>query len=293
MDNTKTVYVGESPMEGQPKKKLTFTIGEGAVTTEKLGDESVTPEKLSPRIMTEVIEPTYAELQQQINNINNGNLTEDFGDRTDLAITQNTLTQAINSLWTKIQEITGESLYGVTMTAVPNFFVSTEGCDITLTAHSSSSNLKFDKVVFYVDGEVVGTGNNTTSYTTTIFTDHTITVRCVATILGVPYPVEKVITYYKAFWLGAGTHYSQVMKMEHLIPLTDTMRGAYNVTCAANDYIYVIMGESMIDTFLRADINGFELQFNQELVTVDGNQYYVLKSVNQFKAGTYNVDING
>lgn len=293
MSELKEKYIGESGMLSQPSKKLTLVIADGAVTTDKIGDESVTPEKLSPRIMTEVIEPTYAELQTQINNINNGNLTNDFGDREDLAISQVTLTEAINGLWEKIESVTGENLYDISMTIVPNFFVSTDGCDINLTAHSVSATNKFDKVTFYMDGVEIGSDYNTQNYTTTAFTDHTVTITCVAKILGKNYTKEQVITYYKAFWLGAGTNYRQVMNMEHLIPITENMRGAYDVPCNAGDHIYIIMGESMLPTFLRADINGFELQFDRNLVTVDDNDYYVLTSVNTYKAGTYNVDING
>ena len=294
MSELKEKYIGESGMLSQPSKKLTLVIADGAVTTDKIGDESVTPEKLSPRIMTEVIEPTYAELQTQINNINHGNLTDDFGNRKDLAISQDTLTKAINALWQKIESITGENLYGINMTAVPNYFVSTEGCNVTLSAFSSNTATNFDKVTFYVDGVEIGHKDNTSSYTTTTFITDTVTISCTARILGIDYTETQVINYYKAFWMGAGTHYSQIMNMEHLIPITETMRDAHDVVFNNNDHLIIVMGKSMVPNFIRADINGFEIQFEEPVeVVVDNNEYAVLVSKNTYKAGTYNVDING
>jgi hypothetical protein len=94
--------------------------------------------------------------------------------------------------------------------------------------------------------------------------------------------------------MGAGTHYSQIMNMEHLIPITETMRDAHDVVFNNNDHLIIVMGKSMIPNFIRADINGFEIQFEEPVeVTVDNNEYAVLVSKNTYKAGTYNVDING
>ena len=46
-DKEKEKYLGESALIGQPKKKLNFAIA----------DKAITPEKLSDRVMSEVVKP--------------------------------------------------------------------------------------------------------------------------------------------------------------------------------------------------------------------------------------------
>ena len=45
--------------------------------------------------------------------------------------------------------------------------------------------------------------------------------------------------------------------------------------------------------FIRADMNGIEIPFTEQIVDIDDYSYSVLTSENAYVAGTYNIDING
>jgi hypothetical protein len=83
------------------------------------------------------------------------------------------------------------------------------------------------------------------------------------------------------------------MNIEHVIPITNGMRGAYDVDVAQGDHIIIVVGDSLAEGFLRADMNSVEIQFTESTVVVNGNSYRVFTSENAYTAGTYNIDING
>ena len=70
------------------------------------------------------------------------------------------------------------------------------------------------------------------------------------------------------------------------------MRGAYDVTFNQGDKLFVIVGESLAKGFIRADLNGMEIELTKSEVEVDGNTYKVYTS-EPWNAGSYNIDING
>lgn len=82
------------------------------------------------------------------------------------------------------------------------------------------------------------------------------------------------------------------MDAEHSIPVTDGMRGSYDVTCEQGDYIFIVMPAEMKDVFVRADMNGFEIPMSMTIEEVDGVSYAVFKSDNTYVAGEYNLDLN-
>ena len=123
--------------------------------------------------------------------------------------------------------------------------------------------------------------------------NETSVVRCVAKILGVEYTEQKVITHYSSLWLGAGSTYADVMNLTRLIPIANGMRGAYNIDVEGGDKIIVVVGEHLREGFIRADINGVEIPFTEEVKTINRNKYSVFTSENTYQAGTYNIDING
>ena len=111
--------------------------------------------------------------------------------------------------------------------------------------------------------------------------------------MGIEYTVQKAITHYNSFWLGASTAYTNIMDEAHLIPIENGMRGAYDVEVAEGDHIFVIVGDTLKDGFIRADLNGFEIPFEESETIVDGVKYRGFTSENEYQTGTYNIDING
>jgi hypothetical protein len=83
------------------------------------------------------------------------------------------------------------------------------------------------------------------------------------------------------------------MNVDHVIPITNGMRGAYDVDVTQGQHIIIVVGESLAGGFLRADLNSVEINFTESTVTVDGKNYKVFTSEEAYSAGTYNIDING
>jgi len=280
----------------------TRTLDDGAVTTPKIADGAVTPEKLSDRIVPEVINPLLkplkekdADLQNQIDSFNAHGLSvsNQFGNNQHIGISQKTLTLAFNKLWQKLEDITGEVLQGISMAVTPSYYIGEEGCTVNITADTVDTAGIFEYIKFYLNGELIGEAEEVHHFETETEISDTSVVRCEAQILGIPYEESKTITHYASFWLGAGTDYTDIMDNEHLVPIHRVMRCAKDITASEDDRIFIVIGESLSERFIRADINGAEIPMTEETVTIEDVTYKVFTSENTYQAGTYNIDING
>lgn len=219
-------------------------------------------------------------------------ITDQFGDSELVAVNQKVHTAAVNKIYEILEDITGNVYHGISMVVTPEYFISEDGCAVNITANTAETNGIFEKIEFYINGSLAASDTNTNYFTYTTNITETSVVRCVAKILGVEYTREKVITHYNSFWLGAGSTYTDIMDVEHVIPITNGMRGAYDVDVADGQRIIIIVGDSLKDGFLRADLNSVEIPFTETSVTVDGKGYKVYTS-EPWSAGSYNIDING
>ena len=296
----------------------TRTLDDGAVTTPKIHDEAVTPEKLSPRVKEEVIKPLIQnledkhdedvrrlmdkdeDLQNQIDSFNEHGLSvsNEFGDDPHIGISQKTLTDAINKIWQMFEDITGEVFGGISMAVSPEYFIGEDGCTVHVTASCVDAIGVFERLAFFVNGVKVwpldveyAVNVDYVEFDTHI--DETSVIKCEAQILGQSYSDQKLITHYSSFWIGGGTSYQDIMDVEHVVPVTDGLRGQFDVTVPEDEHIIIILGEQLRSGFMRADISFGEILFTEEQITVDGKTYYVLTSQDTYQAETYKVFING
>ena len=179
------------------------------------------------------------------------------------------------------------------MAVTPEYYIGEEGSNIHVTATTVDTVGVFEQLDFYINGQLINHGENVDYMEFDTEITETSVVTCVAKILGVEYQRQAIITHYSSFWLGAGSTYTNVMKNSNLRPIANGMRGAYNIDLASGQKIIIVLGESLREGFIRADINGVEIAFVETTQTVDGNTYKVLTSENTYQAGTYNIDING
>lgn len=298
MNTVKEKYIGESNMLDRPGKKIGFRIADGSVTTPKLADHAVTPEKLSDATVAylqDILKRGVEDLQNQIDalEIHGIAVSNEFGSDTHISVSQKTMTDAINRLWTKIEEMTGEALQGINMTVTPDYFISEDGADVHIHANTVETNGMFEHIAFYIDGTLIAEADNVDVFEHDVHIDATSVIKCGAKIMGIEYTAQHIITHYNSFWLGAGAAASDIMDESHVIPITNGMRGAYDVTVADDEHIIIVVGDSLKEGFIRADMNGFEIPMTESSVTVDGVDYKVFTSVNTYNAGTYNIDING
>lgn len=223
-------------------------------------------------------------------------IANEFGNSIYVGVNQKLLTEAINKVWAKFEDITGEIIQGINMQVSPLYFISEDGHDIHVTANTVETNGIFEKIQFYIDGELIREDLNTEyvefNHHLDIKDTYDYVVMCKAQILGIEYTREKTITRYNEFYIGAGTDYTNIMNLDYSKQLNGTMRHNYNINFAEGDQLIIVMDANLYEEFIRADLNGAEIELTKETVTVDGKEYVVLTSDN-WNAGTYNIDING
>lgn len=220
-------------------------------------------------------------------------ITDQFGDSELVAVNQKVHTAAINKIYEILEDITGNTYHGINMVVTPEYFIGEDGATVSITANTTETNGIFEFIEFYINGYLIARGENVDYFTYNTTINETSVVKCVAKILGIEYTRQQIVTHYNSFWLGAGSTYSDIMDVEHVIPITNGMRGAYNVDVAQGQHIIIVVGESLAGGFLRADLNSVEINFTESTVTVDGKNYKVFTSEEAYSAGTYNIDING
>lgn len=225
-------------------------------------------------------------------------LSNHFGDSEYIGINQKTLTNAINKIWDKIEEITGESGQGISMVVTPTYFISEGDCtvDIVATAINTNNGI-FEKVSFYGNDELLAEAENVDYYTAQATISGDTEIKCVARILGREYTEIRRVKHYNSFWILTGNYDSSEleshMTKENLTPIPNGMRGNYDIIFNQNNYLYIIMSGQLAQQFIRADLNGIEIPFETTSILINGNRYIIYKSVNTFNEGTYNIDING
>lgn len=219
-------------------------------------------------------------------------ISTQFGDSDLVAISQRIMTDAVNKIWDKLDELTGESHREIKMIISPDFFIGDE-CTITMAASAAQIGANFDYIEFLIDGEPFE-GNNASvvsNFACTTKVTKECDVTCNATILGKVHTVSQHIGHNDSFWLGAGNTYNDIFDLQHTVRLNN-FKGNYNIPFAQDNYLFVIVPNKYSNTFIRADLNGFEIPMERSNVTINGEVYIVYKSINSYTAGTYNIDIN-
>ncbi len=276
----KKINIGQSKLSGNPDKPFRFVIKPKAVKAEMLDDNCFTADKIEPGAVT-------------TDKIAAGAITL---DKLSFDITSSILsliTKDINGIWEKISEITGESFDNLSFTVSPQYFISEDPVPVYISALCGDGSVVFDHIAFYINGLKVyeAMGVDSVVYETTI--SNTSEIKYVATVLGKEYTGSETVVHYNSYWLGAGKSYQEVMTQEHLIPVTTGLRGNYDIHFEQGDQLFIIIGSKLRDQFIRADMNGFEISFDEDTIAIDENSYSVLTSQNAYVEGTYNIDING
>lgn len=230
---------------------------------------------------------TGPELQERIDQV--------FPNRDEIALLNAIKASKVDlsKIWEKLEDMTGESYLGITMTVTPQYYIGEEGATVHITANTVETGGIFERIKFFANGTLIAEAENVEYFEEDVTIDETTVIMCKAQIMGAEYTRQEIVTHYNSYWLGCGADYQAVMINDNLKPITEGMRANYDVTCAQGDHIIIILGETLRHGFIRADMNSFEIPFNETTVTVDGNTYAVLTSANTYQAGTYNIDING
>lgn len=290
MSQNQEKFIGEAQITEKPKGGFLFILKEDSVGNKHLKKGCITSDKLADDFISSLVDSLTEKVIEAIK----GEIVVDkFGNKTSVSVSQRLITDTINDIYNQLRDLKGEPPIGLYLTASPEFFIGEEGADVHLKAISTQGIM--EHVAFYVDDVMIEGSEAEDVYQTEadVHIDGTSTFRCEATIFGIDYSVEKIITHYTSFWLGASNSYQDIMDTAHTIPIEQTIRGAFNVECEEGDHFIIIVGDTLKAGFIRADLNGFEIPFDVQKITKDGNDYWVFTSQNVYHAGTYNIDING
>lgn len=304
--------IGKSKLWSNPSKPLHFKLKEGSVKTQHIENKAVTPEKLSDTVGTtwfrnmydQYIKPvvdslhseiqllskrfsdTSNELYSMIASLQVGGvaLSNDLGSREDIGISQKALTDIVNSIHRRLDDLTGEYTRGFTLKVTPDYFIVDDTCDVVITA--VSENL-FETIAFYADEELLVEAENVHNLTHIAQIDRTCHIRCVAKIMGMRTEKSKLVTKYYPFFIGGGQEYHDILIPECAREYHGSFAGGYDVDCKEGDRIIVLVPLSQDNKIVRIDMNSYEIPFRREV----NDKYVIYTSINTYKAGTWNIDI--
>ena len=260
--------------------------------------KAVTPEKISDDFKGVVVRPFFDTLDQKYKGITDElytmirslvvgglALSDRLGSREDIAITQKAITDAINALNARIDDIAGEWTQGFSMVVTPDNFISEDTCQVNISATAQTG--VFDHIAFYADDVLIVEGDQVATLAHTATIDDTCTIKCVASILGREYIKSKVVTKYYPFFIGGGNTLEEALTPENAREVHGTLAGGYDVTIEEGQHIFVLIPTSLQSQVVRMDMNGYEIP----MYVQTGVKNVVYKSMNTYQAGTYNIDI--
>jgi hypothetical protein len=142
-----------------------------------------------------------------------------------------------------------------------------------------------------VDDELRAESKGIRVFETTLIITKTSIIKVVGTILGKEIVKTALVINEIPFFMGGGMQYQDIMNEECRKELEGSLEGEYDLTVKNNgEYIFIIIPASRKEEFRRAklDMNGFEIPLEE----TETSEYIICKTLNTYKAGTYNIDID-
>lgn len=274
----------------------TRNIKDRNVTSAKIALNNILPEHLHKSFVPVVFGPIKEDLQNQIDSLEVSGLalSNIFGGDPHIGISQKKLSWFANYVLTLLEEALGRTLLGFTLEVTPTYIYGEWPTTVHITAQPTNDGDYFEHIWLYSNDELVNEVTEPTpSYEFNIDLQQSVNIRLEAQLLGEVYERNQRVNHYDSFWLGGGATYADIMDEAHNINFSEGTRLAKDVTVADGEHIIIMMGDAWVPAFIRADMNGSEIEFDETTVTIDGKNYKVLTSKSVFEAGTYNIDING
>lgn len=261
MSKVNEKYASEALLSEEAKKKLGLVIKNGSVTTAKLKDGAVTPDKLEPGLW-ENIDSTNRETQEGLN---------------------------------RLQEWMNEFAGGLEITANTDSYEAGKSASVTITAKTKTGK-KGDWVIRDSNNVTVYEESDASqiTYNQTIDKDTYYSIICkqgdqIAT-------GQLAIIAAFPTWLGAGNSYTDIKTDAYKRVVGKKVEGRYEVTISSGQRIYLLTPKEVVIS--KVTMGGFEIPMNDvEEVTLAisgyGNKVYkVYESSNTYQEGTYQVSVN-
>lgn len=216
-------------------------------------------------------------------------VTNDFGDSESLAISQKTLTEEFEKIWNKI-DIDNK----VNLQVYPDSFAGL-GCNVHVVMSPINPEGSFDNIKLYLNDNLLTERENVQSLTYDTTTDRTSVVKCVATIDGIEYTKTSTITKYPPMWVGTVQpegDLNNIVNPYNAISSVEGLNKRILVNFNAGDHLAIILDLELNGKIKRVDMSGIEILLNSTTIEINGTNYLVYISKNQYKQGSYYININ-
>ena len=290
--------MGVGKLWGDPDHKVGFVISDGAVTTPKIADRAVTPEKLSADVVNRVFYPMLdkasRELQQQINAINaNGvALSNSFGMNPCIGMSQKAISEAFIWLVRTVGELTGKDVLDVKFTVEPAV-TSDLIADITVDLIPPFGEV--EKVSLYIDGRLVDREIHTDHYTFETTVNQSCSIKVEYDFFGKHFAKQKTVQIGKDSkegwaYMGSGDIFLDIYKKPEYLKDYQAVDEADKILVGTwGDRIIIIMDESLKQNVESITMSGFDIPFDIDSTTLSG--YSVYTSKNKYINGVWPIDI--
>ena len=150
-----------------------------------------------------------------------------------------------------------------------------ESCVLTISADSANANGIFQRIKFIVNGDVVKEMTEVKKvHPFNVAIEGDCDIVCEATVLGQTYTMTKHVANVVGFWVGSGASYEDAMTEENLVDISQGMRVSTDVQFTEQNNLYIVMDNSIINDFIRADMNGFEIPLDGPTAIENTNYSY-------------------
>lgn len=217
-------------------------------------------------------------------------ITQEFGNSEELAISQKVITKKIDDLQDQINNL-HPGVIGVGITANPNLIYDDSSSNVTITAKMNDNSIA-DKIEIKIGETIIGSENNVSELVITQILNGTTTIKAYAVQGGFDYDASTKVTGTKPYYIGSGTEYNDVVNDSCKQNIKASPAGTYNVTVPNNeDYVFFVVPRAM--NINSAKMSGFDFPLQAPVnIEIDGVEYKYYQSANTYDAGTLTIVIS-
>lgn len=255
----------------------THDIADGAVTGPKIQDGAVGWKKLSPDLQNIIASAGKHGVA----------LSNEFGDSELIGISQKTLTETIDAIQDRIDQLHPGSYLSIT--ATPNLIYKGETSEIDVTVRMKDGSIA-DRITLVAGDEEVASEENVSQLETTISVQDTTNLTGLAERQGLTFDAPTVVTGVKPYYVGSIESPQDMLTDEYRQPIKANPNGTYNITVPVNGYkVYFILPDGM--EIHKATMSGFDFPLEHDpYFPVDG--YHIYASENTYDAGSLTIVIS-
>lgn len=278
--------------------KVGFIIAPGTVTTDKIANRAITPEKLSGDVLSKVfyplVETTRRDLQTQINSFKTNGiaLSDKFGTNSCIGMTQKSLSEAFVWLCGEISKSLGYNILEVQFEVSPHSSADLQ-TDITVTLVPPVGYI--ERVCLYINDTLVDTECHAEHYSfiTTIF--KTSNVKVEFDYFGRRYTKQRVVQMGKNLaeswaYVGSGEVFLDVYKHRENLLSYENFINLQQVTVTNwGDRIILVLDKDIHQEIEAINMSGFEIPFDIDETVLEDQVVYTSK--NTYQDGTWPIEI--